>query len=36
MREDTTEPTPIDADAEAARALQAALDRRDNGGETGH
>jgi hypothetical protein len=36
MRDETTDTVPADADAEAARALQAALDRRDNGGETGH
>ncbi|GLU46649.1 hypothetical protein Nans01_10000 [Nocardiopsis ansamitocini] len=30
------ETTPVETDDEATRALQAALDRRDNGGPTGH
>lgn len=36
MRYESTDPVPADAEDEAARALQTALDRRDNGGASGH
>ncbi|GAA3750589.1 hypothetical protein GCM10022205_42110 [Spinactinospora alkalitolerans] len=36
MYDTAPSPTTSDDDDEATRALQAALDRRDNGGSTGH